>query len=111
MKSTERTTNPAPSTIWRRDLAERRKAALIDFLGGQCVECGSATNLHFDHKDGRDWEPREVHYTKRLRIYTEEAIEGKIQLLCGFCNSSKADACDTEIEPQMEAAGFEFDVI
>ena len=52
-----------------------------------------------------------MHYTKRLRIYTEEAIEGKIQLLCGFCNSSKADACDTEIEPQMEAAGFEFDVI
>lgn len=96
MISSYRTRRPRPSTLRRRALFERRKEALIEFLGGKCVDCGTTENLTFDHIDGyRDWEPREVHSTKRLRIYTDEALNDKIQLLCGWCNSSKSDSCDT----------------
>jgi len=79
----------APSTIRRRKCCEKRKAALVEQLGGKCVECESTEDLTFDHIHGRDWKLREVHSTKRLRIYIKEAAEGKLQLLCRGCNSRK----------------------
>ena len=82
-----------PSTIARRALYERRKAELIRLVGDRCAHCGRKSKLTFDHIDGhRDWEPREVHGTKRLRIYLEEARAGLIQPLCIHCNSSKSDS-------------------
>ncbi len=88
-----RTDEPAPGTVSRRALYERRKAALIEFLGGQCVNCGRKRKLTFDHISGhRDWDPRRVHSTKRLRIYTEEALNDLLQLLCVYCNSAKGDS-------------------
>jgi hypothetical protein len=81
--------NPSPSTLYRRSWYQRKKLALIESLGGKCAECGSEDQLTFDHKDGRDWDIRAVHACKRLRIYTEEADAGLIQLLCLSCNSRK----------------------
>lgn len=51
--------------------------------------CGATSELTFDHINGRNWDIRRVHATKRMRIYTEEAAAGLLQLLCLSCNSSK----------------------
>lgn len=51
--------------------------------------CGATSELTFDHINGRDWDIRRVHATKRMRIYTEEAAAGLLQLLCLSCNSSR----------------------
>lgn len=92
MGSRTRKENPKPSTIARRRLYARRKKQIIDVLGGVCAHCGTDRNLTFDHIDGvRDWDPRTVHATKRLRIYLEEAEAGLGQLLCLSCNSAKGD--------------------
>lgn len=93
MGSRTRVRNPRPGTVARREVYRRRKEALIEFLGGRCVNCGSTKRLTFDHVKGeRDWEPREVHATKRLRIYTEEALNDLIQLLCVHCNPAKGNS-------------------
>lgn len=66
---------------------------MIRQLGDKCVLCGSTSSLQFDHITGeRDWVPRDVHSTKRLRLIRQEIEEGKIQLLCLRCNSSKSDS-------------------
>ena len=31
----------------------KRRAQMIDYLGGACVVCGATQNLHFDHVDPR----------------------------------------------------------
>lgn len=92
--------NPRPATIKRRAFYLRKKLELINFLGGRCIDCGEENPelLTFDHKRGyRDWEPSEVHATKRMRIYTEEAIQGLIQLLCKHCNPAKGDSADSDV--------------
>lgn len=95
MGSRTRVPDPRPGTLTRREVYRRRKLALIDFLGGRCVNCGESRVwlLTFDHISGhRNWEPREVHSTKRLRIYTEEALNDLIQLLCVHCNPAKGNS-------------------
>ena len=67
----------------------RRK--LIRDLGGKCVECGTKTRLEVDHINGRDWTPRNVSSDTRVRRYIKEADEGKLQVLCKSCNSSKGN--------------------
>jgi len=90
-----RVKNPRPGTIWRRTYYDYHKARLIEFLGWKCAECGTTEDLTFDHIDGdRDWEPKKVHSTKRIRLYTEDALNDKIQLLCRKHNSSKSDTSD-----------------
>ncbi len=83
----KRTRNP--NTLKRRKLYSARKAALVERLGGKCAQCGATTDLTFDHLLPRTWKSKDVHATKRLRLYAEEAERGEIQLLCGRCNSSK----------------------
>jgi len=91
-KSRTRKRNPKPSTIRRRKLFAKRKQELIDFLGGACAHCGTTENLTFDHTGTRDWNHSEVHATKRLRIYLDEACHGLGQLLCLKCNSAKGES-------------------
>jgi 5-methylcytosine-specific restriction endonuclease McrA len=87
---------PKPGTVWRRRHLATKKAQLIADLGGVCVgfpgPCGTTEDLTFDHINGRDWDIRAVHSTKRLRIYVEEASQGKLQLLCRACNTRKRNA-------------------
>lgn len=91
-RSRRRKKNPKPGTIGRRKHYANAKAKLIELLDSACAHCGETDPalLTFDHKNGiRDWEPRSVHATKRMRIYLQEARAGLGQLLCLSCNSAK----------------------
>jgi len=70
----------------------RRREAIFVLLGGKyCVGCGETDEdvLQFDHKRGRDWDINSVSSTTRLKNYLYEAIDGRLQVLCISCNSSK----------------------
>jgi len=73
--------------IW----AARRRAELIAALGGRCAICGATDDLQVDHKDGRDWDVGRVELSWRISIYWREHAEGKLQCLCGQCNTRKSN--------------------
>lgn len=90
----ERVNGESRSDIRERQkrLTERRKEAIFALCGGKiCVGCSETDPelLQFDHKTGRDWDVRKFSSTTRLKNYLFEAIEGRIQILCISCNSSK----------------------
>jgi hypothetical protein len=76
-----------PAKLW----IKRKKQTLIKSLGGKCTWCGRKRDLEFDHIYGTTWIVRDVAYTTRLRLYSEEIVQGLIQLLCRSCNASKGD--------------------
>lgn len=67
----------------------QRRLDLIQKLGGKCVECGYKKRLELDHINGRDWEPSKKSRWTRIARYEREAKEGKLQVLCRWCNASK----------------------
>lgn len=79
-------------TRWEREKERRRKQfvrrrrALVRELGGECVQCGTDEDLHFDHPNGRTWEPRRTNQLQRMRRYEADHEAGNLQLLCGSCN-------------------------
>lgn len=77
-----------------KDYRRKKRAELIERLGGECRQCGSKRKLEFDHINGRDWEPREIGSTSRILLYVREAAIGKLQLLCRPCNIHKRDTQD-----------------
>ena len=73
--------------------AKKLRLRIIEFLDGKCVKCGETDEaiLTFDHiSSTRRHTTRDVGYSWRISIYNKEAKEGLLQLLCGFCNTSKA---------------------
>jgi 5-methylcytosine-specific restriction endonuclease McrA len=71
---------------------EKRKAAAISALGGQCVECGSTENFQFDHID-----PSTKSFTiaAKLAGIAEQRLQEelqKCQLLCLPCHVKKTVA-------------------
>lgn len=90
-KSNQRKRSKNLHTLRRRAYYAKKKAELVQLLGGCCKKCGSIVDLTFDHINGRDWDIRAVHSTKRIAIYRREYEEGKLQLLCLSCNSAKGD--------------------
>jgi 5-methylcytosine-specific restriction endonuclease McrA len=74
--------------IW----AAKRRAELIEALGGKCVQCGSVEDLQIDHINGRDWAVERVEWSWRISIYWAEYRAGvKLQCLCGDCNTRKSN--------------------
>ena len=59
---------------------------LMKRLGDRCINCGSTENLEFDHPHGREYAPRRISRTKRLRFYREDFEAGNLRILCGACN-------------------------
>ena len=70
----------------RSRLANQQKSALIERLGGQCVECGSTDRLQIDHPYGRDWKLHKLTHYARIRRYLKEESAGLIRILCLDCN-------------------------
>jgi len=71
-----------------RKLKQKKRAALIEHLGGKCCGCGVTENLQFDHIDRT-----KKSFTigkclgKTLDVLMEEA--NKCQLLCKECHQHK----------------------
>lgn len=73
---------------YQLDRYHRRKREAIAFLGGECVECGSAEQLEIDHIDralksfniSNLWGIKEEKFYEELR---------KCQLLCHFHHTEK----------------------
>ncbi len=74
---------------WMYSRAREMRRDLIAKLGGKCADCGTKHDLVFDHIYGKDWQANKLNRYHRMLIYVREEKEGKIQLLCKSCNSSK----------------------
>lgn len=74
-------------TEYHRNYYYKRRQRLIDYLGGKCVQCGSTTDLEFDHID-----PSLKSFDIK-RNHTLESIKDeldKCQLLCSVCHRKKS---------------------
>lgn len=69
----------------KRRLREKRQALMMT-IGASCAKCGSLESLEFDHPYGREYQPREIARTKRLRLYREDYEAGNLRVLCSHCN-------------------------
>lgn len=70
------------------DWYNKRKAKMIEYLGGRCAHCGDTENLEFDHVD-----PSQKSFTITERFsnaWNELVVElDKCQLLCFMCHHAK----------------------
>jgi hypothetical protein len=72
-----------------RQRAKRRRAELIERLGGKCKDCGSTRNLEVDHPDGRNYDIRRMGSSWRTSQYLKEEREGvRLECRCKSCNSN-----------------------
>ena len=82
-------------------MAQTRKAAIIERLGGRCVNCktrgtrrarkGFRNVLEIEHVKPRKWRLRNYSQMGRVRIYEREERRGLLKVLCSICNRSKGD--------------------
>lgn len=84
----------------KMELYHRRRAELIEQLGGKCAKCGSTDKLEFDHwPRACTWAHNKKNPWQRMKIYMEEAAKGMIRLLCRRCNRKQGDP-DTSFDPR-----------
>lgn len=69
----------------------RRRAELIERLGGECLDCGANESLEFDHLETRTWIAAQKSRWSRIAHYEREAAEGLIELRCKSCNKKKGE--------------------
>jgi len=71
-----------------RALKDKKKATLLEHLGGKCVGCGVTENLQFDHTDRNN---KSFTIGKCMGYTLEKLIEeaDKCQLLCKECHQYK----------------------
>lgn len=76
---------------YHRDYYHRRRQAMIEFLGGECVECGSTENLEFDHIDPSQ---KLFDISQNLTLSNPDVLTelGKCQLLCQPHHQAKTAA-------------------
>ena len=67
---------------------DKRKREMIDYLGGECAECGATTSLEFDHivREGKKFSITRL-WNRRWGIIKPEL--DKCQLLCHDCHLEK----------------------
>lgn len=73
---------------YHRAYWRKRRQKIIDFLGGECVECGEADFLEFDHIDPND---KSFDIKANVTLSNSEVYEElkKCQLLCKTCHQQK----------------------
>lgn len=67
----------------------RRRAKIIEYLGGKCAVCGMTKDLELDHINRAD---KTFEITQRLSIRNNKAELDKCQLLCRKHHREKTDA-------------------
>lgn len=68
---------------------DKRRAAAIEKLGGECEICGCINNLEFDHIYRED---KDFNIAKRMHGANDKDLEielAKCQLLCHDCHNTK----------------------
>lgn len=76
-----------------RDWAKRSKAALLEELGGKCVECGMSDKLEFDCIIPCGHDHHKGSTQQRICFYRRQHYQFKnIQILCSLHNRIKANA-------------------
>lgn len=88
---------------------ERRRAELLELLGGACSRCTSEDELHFDHIDSstRSFTLSGAGLDRSWSAILEEAA--KCQLLCETCHRTKTRQCGDNINQQLrECCGRTF---
>lgn len=64
---------------YHREYYKKRRQAIFDYLGGQCVTCGDTENLEVDHIDKSD---KSFNVSSKLSVKNNKAELDKCQLLC-----------------------------
>jgi hypothetical protein len=79
----------AKRTETQRNRRHKRKATLVEHLGGKCVGCGTTENLQFDHLDRTK---KSFDIGKKLDYSLDKLIPevNKCQLLCYKCHEYKS---------------------
>lgn len=72
---------------------KKRRANLIQQLGGRCAICGSTENLEFDHIESKDKEFSISEHICHDKEKLNEEIR-KCQLLCHACHVKKSKRCN-----------------
>jgi hypothetical protein len=79
----------------QREWAKRGRAALVQELGGRCVDCGCTEpeELELDHIKPCEWARRrnKIDQSMRLSQYRRDAKEKKLTVRCRTCNASKSN--------------------
>lgn len=101
MTASQKKPTKKPASRWHLigDYVIRRRQALIQRLGGKCVDCGSIIDLEFDHLKTRTWCTRKLSQIQRMVKYEEEATAKLIELRCGPCNKAKGRPVPDDYEP------------
>lgn len=55
----------------QREWAKRARLALIESLGGKCVDCGTTKDLELDHIEPCTWDRDKMDYYERGRGRTK----------------------------------------
>lgn len=72
--------------------ARKKRAKLVEHMGGKCVKCGTTENLHFDHIDATTKSFGIGNNMNRSMITLKEECK-KCQLLCQSCHIVKSKEC------------------
>lgn len=73
-------------TEYHREYYQKRKQAIYEYLGGQCVSCGSNQDLQIDHIDRS---AKIFDISRKLSLKNNKAEIDKCQLLCKPCHLAK----------------------
>src|SRR5690606_32918172 len=77
---------PSRATERSKKSYRRRRAKLIEAMGGKCDYCGSVEKLEFHHLQRRTWVARNLSRWSRIARYWEEFEWGVLKLACAPCN-------------------------
>lgn len=73
----------------RAEKGRRKRAILIQELGGKCNSCGATENLHFDHIDPKSVKFRIGEFASKTTLKKLRKEAEKCQLLCLKCHWDK----------------------
>ena len=82
----------AKRKIWVKDYDHKSRNAVIEFLGGKCIQCGFSDKraLQIDHiNGGGSKERKEKGFNAEFHKHVLKSLmngENKYQLLCANCN-------------------------
>lgn len=83
----------------------KRRAELVRFLGGACVNCGETENLHCDCIKPQGHDHHRCGPYSRLKFYLSQLAVGNLQLLCERCHELKT-RIDCRAGERSEPAGL-----